>query len=276
MGFLLDRTLLADWTKDPTVPAPVEPVKAAAQPGAVREGFQGLYSRIFDVLRGRVNFQSIGVNPGKDAGGSNLPANGIQIEWTGGRFIGLTIENAEPAIRVFGGTKNTSINDDSISSNWGFLADVQGMLLTLLAASARYAATGITYTGVANPGRTVNAANKIIPALACKAWGVILAANSAVGTQDGEGGWTASVITNGAGVVRVRVTLAAPLLDANFKVDVSPFGPVGAGTGDFTALEDSTTRTVSTFDLVFKIAGVEREASNAGGIGFQFSLFGRR
>lgn len=73
-----------------------------------------------------------------------------------------------------------------------------------------------------------------------------------------------------------RTRAAPPLLDANFKVDVSPFGPVGAGTGDFTALEDSTTRTVSTFDLVFKIAGVEREASNAGGIGFQFSLFGRR
>ena len=40
------------------------------------------------------------------------------------------------------------------------------------AASARYAATGITYTGVTNPGRTVASANMIIPALACKGWGM--------------------------------------------------------------------------------------------------------
>ena len=74
MGFLLDRNKPADWTKDPTVPAPVEPVKAAAQPGAVREGFQTLYSLIWSKLRGQVTYGAMQIEVGGGDGSVPFPA----------------------------------------------------------------------------------------------------------------------------------------------------------------------------------------------------------
>lgn len=264
---LLNRLLPANWGTDPEVPDPGQPVKAAAAGGGVRPSLQSLYSRIYGLLRGEVSFESLVVAPAKVGGTPTATANGISIDFDNTRFISATIELTEPQVRVFGGTKNTSINDDSISSNWGFLADVQGVLHTLLGASARYAAAGITYTGVANPGRGVNSANKIIPALACKAWGMVRAANNAITSQDGEGGWSASIVGN-----RVRITLSQAFLDLIYVVNVTPIGV----SGDFTALEDDSARTTSTFDLVFKAAGVERSTAGADVVGFQFSVHGRR
>lgn len=265
MGVNLDRTKPADWTKDPVVPVAGEPVKASAQPGAVDPAFQDLYSRIFDTLRGKANFQSLWVTPTKAAGAPITTVNGIQIDFTGGRFIGLTVELTEPQVRVFGAAKNTSINDDSISSNWGFLADVQGVYHTILGASAQFAGTGITYTGVANPGRTVNAANKIIPALACKAWGFVQA-NNGIAVQEGEGGWTASVNGN-----TIRVTLGQALADANYVVNVGV-----QGTGGW-AREITGVRTTTTFDIGFyNDANTIVPANAPGAIAFQFTLFGRR
>lgn len=272
MGTPLNRNQPANWGTDPVVPNPLELVRAAALPGGVRPALQNLYSMSFDILRGVVSFNHLSIAAGSpEATAAVVPpaANdrGLKVVAVGGGYMtfsagGLVVSNAASSAQVV-------VSESQVGSiTEGFRCDNNGFFITTLGlGTARYRPHGAFYVGVPNPGRTTNSANDLRPALGCKAWGLVLASGGAIGTQDGEGGWTASIVAN-----RVRITLAQALLDTVYVVNVTPVN----ASGDFTALENYATRTTSSFDLVFRIAGVERDAADPGGIGFQFSLHGRR
>lgn len=233
MGFLLDRNLLADWTKDPTVPAPVEPVKAAAQPGAVREGFQGMYSRIFDMLRGRVNFQSLWVTPTKAAGAPIQTVNGIQIDFTGGRFLGLTAEQTEPQVRVFGGNANTSVNHDSLDSSWGLTGSAAGVGFKSGAASTRLDSKRLFFTGVPAAATTDAVDNSLHPETLPKGWvNLFLQVAAGVPTVTVNAGINiaSAAVVDVAGVKYLRITWAKALASLNYAIAWEPRAIVGGGT----------------------------------------------
>ncbi len=194
MGFLLDRNKPADWTKDPTVPAPVEPVKAAAQPGAVREGFQTLYSLIWSKLRGQVTYGAMQIEVGGGDGSVPFPA----LTATEGLRVVLRREQQSPRIflsydlltglRVYGETLLSGFDQ---TGNLFVRAYANNARVVVDQSSVQF-----LQQGGAGPGDKVK--NALVQELCPRAWGTISI------VWDG-GGTRTLTIVDGFGISSVSV-----------------------------------------------------------------------
>lgn len=217
-GFNLDRNRPADWTTDPVVPAPTEQVRAAVQPGGVREGFQRLYSLIWSKLRGQVTYGALQIEVGGGDGSPPFPP----LTATEGLRVVLRREVLAPRIFLnYDSATGLRVYGETLLS--GF--DQAGALFVRTYASqARVVVDQGSVQFQQQPPAATNLAarNTLVQELCPRAWGSVTIAWDNAGARtvtltDAVGIDSVAVVLNG-GVGMLRVFWAQNFLNTAYVV----------------------------------------------------------
>ena len=287
MGTILDKNKAADWNADVIVPDPLEPVKAATQPGAPRPSLQELLSRGWSLLRGTSYHGRLFVNPASP--GANLAAPEKDSGNDPEALVVYPRDVASPRslrygnldLRVVNGAAVTRITAAGIyGANWAHDATI----VALAGADGIVNLTqyGLAWTGIAaigslgNPGRLQNLKNEIRPLNTVKHHGTIVTTgggNIDLSKTDGGGGWDAFVSV-GAGTL--TITFPTAFDNTNYTLTLTP--QYFSGSACVLPLEVRNSRTASQavirfIDVVASPVANVNPASVV--VGFSFTALGR-